>query len=136
MNLRMLFLFGFAWVLLGCSAYRPIEKSTIPNDPALSTQENYSRQLDKMKTNQKMEVILINGIELDLSYRDVHSDTLYAQYNLPKNSQPVKIPLHQIQRIKVSNVNLPLTLLMGTLTGLILYGIGAMSLSGMSFSPI
>lgn len=108
-------LFAFLFLMTSCTSYKSVTSEKPDQSDSLPTQEEFFDQLSLLDVAHKIEVKISSGSVLPLKYQSHTRDSLYANYNLPKNGFPTVIPLDQIEELKVSKVNAPLTI---ALTGL------------------
>jgi hypothetical protein len=100
MKARLFLVLSMAWGLAGCYVYQPIEKTTRPENPDLSAEENLFLQLIYLNPGETILVTSTYGQHIPLEFQQISQDTLYADYRPPAQSASVKIPLTQIRDVK------------------------------------
>lgn len=105
------FLVLLAQIIWSCSTYKPIEKVTQPTNPKLTSSESLWRQLAYLKPGDQISIKTDNGKEFELVFKSVTKDTLFANFQKPKQAIPIKIHLDRIQQAKVEEFNLEFTLI-------------------------
>ncbi len=99
-------------LLNGCKTYRAIENVTVKNDQELTKTENFYRQLEKVSTNEKIQVTMENGRIYNLIYLSHTRDSLKSiientsKTNIAdKSSSPISVPMEEIDKIHVLRTN-------------------------------
>lgn len=105
----LLFLLCSAILCMGCHVYKPMEKAGYHLDPGLSATENMQKQLNRMQKGERLQLDLKNEKQVTVTFLKVDEKKLYANYYLPRNRMPVEIPIEEIEVMKVSKFNFPLT---------------------------
>jgi hypothetical protein len=127
--------FAIVLILLlisSCKIYKPYLPENFSGD--LNKEEVWAL-LNTLESKDKIEIETNSGIILRLIYRSHTKDSLYANYNLPRNGFPTVIPLNGIQELKVSKTNIPLTLaLSGLLIGILIFIASNLTFSFSGFS--
>jgi hypothetical protein len=104
-----------------CKVYQPIDKVVKLNDSADSNPNRLQEQLSNLSKNDKLKINLKSGREVFLRYESMRQDTLVATYMDSRWDNIIQIPLGHIESVQVQSPNLPLTLVVGSLTGLVIY---------------
>ncbi|MCS5489293.1 hypothetical protein [Algoriphagus limi] len=129
----IVFLFVCLCIFSSCKTYQSIRHE----DHHAASEKNHDEviisSLLTLEKDSKIKVISKSGTELRLKYISYSRDTLYANYNLPKNKFPVKVPIQEIEEIKVLKSDVKTTVILSAvgLGGFIL--ITAVSFS--NFAP-
>ncbi len=100
MKPNLILILCLAWGVGGCHVYKPIEKTTVPDDLNLTEKENLFRQFFYLKSGESILVTTKRGKKVPLEFQMISPDTLYANYRLPSQNGPVKVPLIDIQEAK------------------------------------
>ncbi|TDQ18889.1 hypothetical protein DFQ04_0700 [Algoriphagus boseongensis] len=118
-------------ILTSCYSNKPLSKNILED---ISEEERIlilNQQLRQIEEGAKIQVKSISGKAIGVKYQYVSQDTLYANYNMPKNKFPTKIPLQDINEIKISKLDVPITIFAaGAGTALLVW----MAMDGLSFS--
>ncbi len=124
------------YIFWSCQTYRPIEKVTFASNPQISKSENIAKQLGSLNAGDQISILMTNESTHYLIFYNVVNDTLNAKLQKAKISDPLKIPIDRIEKVRVERSNVPLTILFwGGLTGAaIIVGMSTFSL-GSSFRP-
>ncbi|TFV97509.1 hypothetical protein E4S40_02310 [Algoriphagus kandeliae] len=108
----ILLFFVCLWILSSCKSYQTITPENLEDTSEENHQEIIKGNLMTLEKDAKIKVISKSSAELRLSYRSYSSDTLYANYNLPKNKFPVKVPIQEIEEIKVLKSDVKTTVIL------------------------
>ncbi|NVJ85623.1 MAG: hypothetical protein HWE15_04915 [Algoriphagus sp.] len=124
---------AFFWLIFSCQTYKPIASENLPETTAENHSELIEQYLSLLEKDADIKISTKSGRELELTYESHTSDTLYAKFNMPKNKFPTKIALQEIDELKVSKPDIPLTILLSGLTALGIYIMIDTAISNMNF---
>ncbi|MCS5489292.1 hypothetical protein [Algoriphagus limi] len=92
-------------LLSQCKTYQPMGSK---NSQELSDENQTAiiiRNLSTLEKDEKIQILSKSGREMELRYQSHSSDTLYANYNLPKNKFPTKIAIDEIEELRVKKID-------------------------------
>lgn len=95
-----------------CQSYQPITKGKKEDYSVEKRLEYLKAELAELEKSSRIQVTSKSGKALELKFQSFSQDTLFANYNMLKNNYPIKIPLLEIEEVKVSKINLPITLIL------------------------
>lgn len=124
-----------------CKTYQALENKTTQTQESLSQQENLELQLDQVKEQEKIKVLLQNGKEYELEYLSHSRGIVYTnqiQTASEKKEKVAKTPfevnLDQVVSLKVLRTNYLISI--GIPSALLIGFIVYMSSVDLSIGPI
>lgn len=118
------------YIFWSCQTYLPLEKVTFPSDPQNSKSENIAKQLGSLTEGDQISITMANESTQDLIFYNVANDTLNAKLQKAKISDPLKIPIGRIEKVRVEKLNWPATLI---ISGVLIGGGSLIMISSLNF---